>query len=158
MSEWSFLSRGTSLPSLTPRRDSARDPSLRLSGMRPALPKSLVEVSFRASCAEPHERRRVHLERRPDDPPMSKFFEVLHMGGTPECWVHIIVYYSLICQFPSENASNSSNRLQIVCLEVFISPRGPVLQPISLLKSDRIHLDNVRTFGFFGLDVLLSLS
>jgi len=79
------------------------------------------------------------------------------MSGTPELWVHIIIYCSLMCQFPSENASNSCNPLQILCLEVFISPPGP--GPLAdQLESDRIHLDNVRTFGLFGLDVLLSLS
>jgi hypothetical protein len=88
---------------------------------------------------------------------MPKFFEVLHMGGTPEWWVRIIIYYPLMCKFPSENASNSCNPLQISCLEVFISlPRSSPLA--DQLESDRIPLDNVRTFGFFGLDVLLWLS
>lgn len=50
-----------------------------------------MEVSFRAVMGKAHERRRVHLEREQDDPPMPKFFEVLHMSGTPGCWIHIIL-------------------------------------------------------------------
>lgn len=41
-----------------------------------------------------YERRRVHLESKWDDPHMPKFFEVLHMGVTPECWIHIIILFS----------------------------------------------------------------
>jgi hypothetical protein len=65
------------------------------------------------------------------------------MGATPGCWIY--THYSLMCQFPSENAPNSCNPLQIFRLEVFISPKSS--PPVDRLDSDRIQVANVRTFG-----------
>lgn len=134
---------------------------LRLSRVRPALPKSWRFRSER-SCASAHERRRVHLERQHQKyvPPMPKFFEVLHMSGTPECWIHIIIdlLFSHVL-IPVGESPNSCNPLQISRLEVLISPRVKSSSlAVDQLESDRIQLDNVRTFGFFGLDVLPWLS
>ena len=82
-------------------------------------------------------------------PPMSKFFEVLHMGGTPWCWA---TYYHFRCHAPSENTPNSCNTLQIFGLDVLISLQSS--PPVDRLDSDRIQLSNVRTLGIFGLDLL----
>lgn len=75
------------------------------------------------------------------------------MGGTPRCWIHIIIYNYLMCQFPSENAQTPVIPFKYPASR-FSFPLEPSPQ-LDQLESDRIQLDNVRTFGFFGLDVLL---
>lgn len=82
---------------------------------------------------------------------MSKFFEVLHMGGDAvvlDTYHHV---YYFRCHFPSENTPNSCNPLQIFDLEVLISLQSS--PPVDRLDSDRIQLGNVRTLGLFGLDL-----
>lgn len=79
------------------------------------------------------------------------------MGGTPYCWIHTITYIvSFMCYFPPENTPNSCHPLQIFRLEVFIS-HWQSSPSVDLFDSDRIQLDNVRTLGLFGLDLLPSL-